>query len=128
MSDDKREQTAPVPASVKFLSREDILAAKDIELTPLDIPEWGGSVYLRPLNAAQAMELTKEARTNPDNDSVNTMIASVVNERGEQLFTRADLELLKVKSARAFMRIRDQAMVLNGFREPKKTAEAAKNV
>ena len=35
------------------LSRTDILGAKDLGLTPVEVPEWGGTVYVRSMTARE---------------------------------------------------------------------------
>jgi hypothetical protein len=96
------------------LSRDQILAANDLEVREVDVPEWGGTVKVRPLNGAERdrfeASLRKERRradgkegtelvANTDNMRAKLVARAVVDDDGKRVFTDADINALGEKSA-----------------------------
>lgn len=77
------------------LTRDQILAlASTPAVQPVDIPELGGQVWIRPLTVAQVMELSRAGATT-DAEALPRMIVMVVcDETGARLFTDQDLPVL----------------------------------
>jgi len=79
------------------LTREQIVAAIEArasEFTPHDVPEWGGTVLIRRLSAADADRsgMTSDQKTP---DLVARVIAiSLVDDDGTPLFTEDDVKVL----------------------------------
>lgn len=105
-----------------MLSREQILAAEDIESEIVEVPEWGGSVLVRGMTGQQRDEWEasmserrgKKYVPNVANIRAKLVVYSVIDRNGERLFTMADVEVLGRKSAAALSRVYDVAARLSG--------------
>lgn len=94
------------------LDRAAILAAQDLQPMPLDVPEWGGTIYVRGLSAAEAesharemIEAQKAGREIADLVMVRAVLTCTCDASGAPLFTIADLGALAKKSAPAISRV-----------------------
>lgn len=104
-----------------ILSKEAILAADDMGLLEVDVPEWSGSVYIRCMTVA--------ARDAYENDWVQNKHKGVENFRtkflqkvlcdatGALLFTEQEMASLGGKSARVMNRLWTMAMKHNALTE-----------
>lgn len=105
----------------KFLTADEIFAAKDIEEIEVEVPQWGGFVKIRTLSQKQSAELRKRAmRTNPttkvtemDNEALEALlfIEGVV----EPKFTMADYGKIIDKSMSAVTIVLRAIMDASGF-------------
>jgi hypothetical protein len=84
-----------------MLSRNQILAADDLPRVEVSVPEWGGSVYVRPLTLAEMYQLEQRG----DVQAVEYVILGCVDAAGKQLFTKDDAEALSGKNAVVMHRI-----------------------
>lgn len=91
------------------LGRDAILTAKDRTTEVVPVPEWGGEVNIRTLSGEQRDlldRLTIEWRNKKSkNIRAVYVIAAVVGDDGEPLFTEEHLEVLGAKSAVPLTRI-----------------------
>jgi len=89
---------------MKLLNREAILAARDLPTKEVSVPEWGGSVFVRPLSISEAERLMK---LDPKKDSYQVAVAAmaVCDKDGNSMFTEEDMAALATKSSTAIMRI-----------------------
>lgn len=110
----------------KRLSAADILKANDLQIKEVEVPEWDGYVFIKPLSAAEALEFAEAAKEKKSNAAVRLVVISVVDDEGNPLFTDADIEQLKKKSMRAVMTIQKAALKLNGLSDDDEV-KAAKN-
>lgn len=107
----------------KLLTRDAILGASDIKTEDVKVPEWGGVVRVRGLTAGErdafeaSMVSIRGQRVDPNflNVRARLVMASVVNEDGQQMFTQSDIKKLSEKSASAMDRIYDVAQRLSGL-------------
>lgn len=104
---------------MKNLTADDIFAVDDSELTPYDVPQWGGTIYIRVMNAEEAIsfsELTADpARRKQAMLRLVTMCCC--NEKGEQLFRPDQVEKLKKKSVKVFLGIQNKIFEINSMRD-----------
>ncbi len=108
---------------MKLLSRAEILAAEDLTRELVEVPEWGGAVYVRGLTAAEYDAITvsaiegsgKNHHVNLANLRVKIVAASVVDEDGKRLFSDSDIKALGNKSAAALQRVFSVAQRLSGL-------------
>jgi hypothetical protein len=110
-----------------ILNRDAILQADDLGRELVDVPEWGGSVYVRAMtgNERDAFEESildmrskgKDTRVVMANIRAKLCARCIVGEEGERLFTDADIDVLGAKSARALDRVFEAAQRLCGMRE-----------
>lgn len=107
----------------KFLTRDDILQAKDINSKEVPVPEWGGVVLVKGLNGTQrnAYEESlikmngKNVGMNMQNATAKLVALTVVDEDGNQVFQQSDVEALGQKSGAALNRVYEVAQQLSGL-------------
>lgn len=103
--------------------REAILAAKDTELHPLEVPEWGLTIFVRTLTGADAQNFIDQSKKG---DSLGRVaLLCIANADGTPTFTEEDVPALVKKSMRALKRVQDFAMEVNGLNEDKAAAKNA---
>lgn len=107
-----------------ILTRDQIMAADDLQTESVAVPEWGGEVIVKGLTGRErdAFEAAlvagrqgKRARLNLDNIRARFVAACVVDERGQALFYPSDVELLGEKSAAALQRVFEVGQRLSGL-------------
>jgi hypothetical protein len=119
---------------VMLLTKEAILAAKDIETRDVEIPEWGGKVRVRALTGTERDKFEqdtvkrkgKDVETNLQNIRARLVVLATVDEQGNRLFGYHDIEALGKKSAKPLDRLFTVAMELSGIRD-EDVEELAKN-
>jgi len=99
------------------LSRDQILGAVDFNFVGVDGPEWGGSVRLRGLSAAERDEF--EASLGVSQDLVNMRARLVVNclvdENGDKLFKSSEAKELGKKNGQVINMLFDEVRKLSGM-------------
>jgi hypothetical protein len=101
-------------AAEKVLSMEDILSVEDRTVVAVEVPEWGGSVKIRPFTKRQQIEIRNTGRK-PDGDidvdafEMQVFLAGVV----EPVFTPEQYNLLMEKSAIALDRVIKEVLRVN---------------
>ena len=94
---------------MKSLNRESILGARDIKKIKVDVPEWGGSIYIAPLTVGQRDKMLSDLREGGEGDvallRMLLFISTVQDAEGNLLFTKEDIPELENKSATAIDRI-----------------------
>ena len=103
-----------------MLTRDSILQADDLPKESVEVPEWGGQVWVRTLSGTErdAFEqsmVMKKNKPNMDNVRARFAVLTICDEAGERLFQAADADELGKKSAAALDRIFAVAQRLNGF-------------
>lgn len=107
------------------LSHDDILKAEDIKKELVEVPEWGGSVWVRGMTGADRdrfeasvieMRGTKQI-LHLDDMRAKLCSACICDEHGNLLFTQADVKALSAKSANALNRVFVIAQRLSGIGE-----------
>jgi hypothetical protein len=117
-----------------ILRREQILSASDIVTETVSVPEWGGEVLVRGLTGKQRSDIEtamiefrgSQRVYHVQNVYATYAAASIVDERGNQLFTLADVEALGQKNAAALARVWNVVQRLSGLSESD-AKEFAKN-
>jgi hypothetical protein len=105
------------------LSKDAILAADDAKVTPVEVPEWGGSVNVRVMSGVQldafqncvAGARDKSGAINGRGLRAALVALAACDDAGAALFTEADIPALEVKSGVALQRVFDAAAKLNGL-------------
>jgi len=108
---------------VKTLTRENILQVKDITTELVEVPEWGGSVYVRGMTGTErdtfeaSIVKLKGKGQSVDMSNIRAKLAakSICDESGNLLFTDADIKELGKKSAGALQRVFEVAQRLSGI-------------
>lgn len=101
------------------LSRDAILAADDIKTEEVDVPEWGGSVFLKGMTGTErdnfeANNRRPDGQQNLTNYRARFLVRCVVNENGTRIFSDQDAAALGKKSSGAINRLWEMAGQLNG--------------
>jgi len=113
---------------MEFLTRDQILNADDLPYRDEAVPEWGGTVRISTITAADRDTFesmifdTVDGKPvfKRDNFRAKLLAMCLVDANGKRLFSEGDIEILGRKSAKAVQRLFDIAQELNG------TSEAAK--
>lgn len=122
-----------------ILGRE-ILEERRSETMELDVPEWGGSILIRKLSAAEATKYMAfassvvDAATNRITDPermvrmlAQALVWSWVNEQGGQVLTSADIDRICREPYDILDKISDAIRSFNGLGKPTPTEDAKKN-
>ena len=116
------------------LTKEQILAANDRPTEAVEVPEWGGTVYVRVMSGAErdAYEqswLEKKGdnfEVNRNNLHAKLCVQTIVDSEGNRIFDDSEADTLGSKSAAALDRIFEVASRLNRLSK-KDEAELLKN-
>ncbi len=136
------EQTVPYPAhqaaqpapngagapGPTLLTRDAILQADDDQVELVHVPEWGGSLYVRGMNAGELERLYKSMRRGQgtkvrvETDFFQARVVARCAVEGPQrgarrMFDNSDLEALAQKSGAALQRVYAVAARLSGITE-----------
>lgn len=116
---------------MKTLSADEILKVKDIKIEAVDVPEWGGRVFVREFSAKGREEFDRLLVGDGDGEELDTrnirarvVALAACDEKGRTLFTVDQAEALADKSNAAIDRVYDRAAALNKLR--KKDADLEK--
>lgn len=103
------------------LTADQILAADDMGLKKVSVPEWGGDVYIRVMSVAErdAYERKWIGKRDQGIDNFRTQyLAGVLcDEGGKLLFSRDQIDKLAQKSGAVMGRLFDEAMKHNRMTE-----------
>ncbi len=102
--------------------KDSILAADDAKVAPLDVPEWGCSVFIRVLSGVDRDRFEAMCQPDPktgkkglDNFRARFAVLVLCDEKGVRLFTDAEADRLGAKSAVALDRILAAGMRQNAL-------------
>ena len=106
-----------------FLNRDSILNADDIPQELVNVPEWGGDVYVRGLTArdldkyqmSMLQQRGKSQVANLDNIRAKLVVRTAFDENGARIFTDDDAPALSAKSGAAVGRLFEVAQRLSGL-------------
>lgn len=106
-----------------LLSRDAILSASDIKSEDVSVPEWGGTVRVKGLTAAQRDVFESQVMTMRGKDvnvnmaGIRALMASmaIVDDEGKPLFSKADVKALGEKSGAALDRVFEVVTRLSGI-------------
>jgi len=109
------------------LTRDAILGVQDLKTERVPVPEWGGDIYVRGMSGAERdafeQSLMVGDKFTPDNVRARLAARCICDEKGERLFSDADIVVLGAKNAAALDRVYDVAQRLSGI--GKKDLDAA---
>jgi hypothetical protein len=103
---------------LKTLTADDILAANDLKVEAVDVPEWGGRVFVRTMSAGKRDEYDASIRPDDEKlDLVNFRARLVAytccDAEGKLLFNVAQIVQLAQKSSLALIRVFRAAQKIN---------------
>lgn len=104
-----------------MLTREQILKPRKLVTKTVPAPELGDgeTLLVRRLSAREFMDLTAKAKTQPDIAYAHWIVATVVDEAGNRLFTEEDATTLGEQEITLVERLTDEAMKINGVGKEK---------
>lgn len=106
-----------------MLTKDQIFEIKDLQVELVDVPEWGGQVYVRGMSGserdafeASVVDLRGSAqKVNMQNIRARLVSLTACDQEGNRLFSDSDIIELGKKSAIALQRIFDVAQRLSGL-------------
>ncbi len=109
--------------NTKPLTRDDILSVQDIEIEEVEVPEWGGTVFVKGMTGTErdrfeasiTEQRGKSAKVNMSNIRAKLASESICDEDGTKLFSVKDVTALGAKSASGLDRVFSVAMRLSGI-------------
>ena len=126
------------------LTRQQILDAEDMPpLKLVNVPEWGGDVYLRGMTAKELDAHEQRAiyyrrkkgnvTEEVDNVRASKLVKVIVDEAGKRLFMDADVEALGAKYSAVISRLWDESEAMTSVNkeaidEAEKNSEPAPSV
>jgi len=107
----------------KKLNRDDILKADDIQTERVNVPEWGGDVFVKGTTGREFSNLQNQIikrkgsqqTLNLENIQTKLVILCTYDEDGNKMFTKHDEDALTGKSSSALQRIFKVAQNLSGL-------------
>jgi hypothetical protein len=106
-----------------LIDKDSILAANDLKSIDVEVPEWGGSVRVKEMTAAEVVDFWEECR-----DDAGKIVAAriqpallrraLVNEAGERMFDAETVAGLMKKSMVVISRLFAEAQKVNGMGAP----------
>jgi hypothetical protein len=117
------------PIEAKTLTAADILAADDRRIEPVDVPEWGGRVYVRTMTAEDReryddLILDDDGKFSGQGRVMASLLAcTCCGPDGTTLFTADQAKALAAKSAAAVVRVYQAAAALNKMRRVDREVE-----
>ena len=116
------------------LTRDQILAADDLETREVEVPEWGGSVRVKSLSGRErdaweaSLRATRGNKTTADTSNIRAKLVAraLVGDDGQRLFSDRDIAALGDKSALALDRLFDVIAEMSGLSN-KADEDAEKN-
>ena len=89
---------------VMLLTKEQILKAQDLKTIDVDVPEWGGTVRLSQVmgyarDRWESECIDSKGKPIKENMRARLLAMSIVDEKGDLMFTTDDIEELGKKSA-----------------------------
>ena len=102
-----------------MLSRDLILSSIDLAVEKIDVPAWGGSIFVRPFTGGERGLIEQESM-DKDPAKVETfrarlVVRAICDEKGKRLFTDADIPALQEKAASAIDLVAKAVIKLNGM-------------
>lgn len=104
------------------LTKEEILSVRP-KLQAIEVPEWGGSVLIRPLTLDEQARMADRADRNDKalviakakNVMLPLIMWAIVDEEENPLFDKNDVDRLVKTPASALLRLQDEIMRLSGL-------------
>ena len=102
------------------LDRQAVLAATDIQIKPVKVPEWGGEIHVKTLTG----ELRDLLRVDADKAQgelatcVRFIIATACDAEGKLIFAAEDFNALMGKASHVLARVFREVLKVNGIGAP----------
>ena len=113
---------------IKFFSAAEIVAINDRSIVPIFVPEWGGTIGAKPMDAFKAKQWREQNKVEGAESYLTLFINCTCDEKGNGLFTPDEIEELRKKNIGVFMRVQKKLMQMNGFTQPDRTWATVKGL
>ena len=102
-----------------ILDRHSILNVKDFETHKIDVPKWGGSLYIRPFTALLKDKIEQITQKDDFKGSIRaiSLAGSICDVNGNLLFKESDINTLSGKDASSVDIIMQKIFEINGLTE-----------
>ena len=101
-------------SATAYLNRADILSKTKLPMREIDVPEWGGTVFVSVMTAGERDAWEIYVSTSKSKDiRARTAVACVCDSAGARLFTEDDMPAVSQLHSRALDRIFEAAIPLN---------------
>lgn len=98
------------------LNKAAILAAGDVALSKVNVPEWGGDVFIKTISGVDRDRFEDGySEQKMKNFRSRFLVLTLCDEKGDRLFTDAEVEELSKKSSIVLNRLFEKAWSLNAF-------------
>jgi hypothetical protein len=98
------------------LNKAAILAAGDYKLEKIHVPEWGGDVYAKTISGIERDRFEEGySEQKMKNFRGRFLVLCLCDEKGERLFTDAEVDEISKKSSVVLNRLFEKAWSLNAF-------------
>ena len=106
----------------KLLTKEDVFKAKDLIIEKMDLPEWGGYLFIRVISGRERDQFEKSVQNKKGEiefTNFRSRFAALVlcDDEGNRIFQEVDIAELSKKSSAALDRILDKGMKINGMKQ-----------
>lgn len=109
------------------LTASQILAANDTKIEAVDVPEWGGTVYVRVLRGTDRDRFEEWVNKEKDKSvRCRFLVSALCDDKGSLLFTPGQVEALNEKSGDVLSRVFERAWDIN-YLSPKAVDELGKD-
>ena len=109
------------------LSASQIIAADDFKIEAIEVPEWGGTVYVKSLRGTDRDAFEESLSKEKDKPFRSRfLVMTLCDERGALLFKPEQVAALGEKSSLVLNRVFDAAWAINYF-TPEKVEELGKD-
>ena len=99
---------------MSILSRQAILECNDLPRKRLNIPEWGGDVFIRVITVEELSTMIDvHNHKTAHNENASLVAIALCDEQGQRLFSDEDIALLSHKNALVMGRICKEILELN---------------
>lgn len=111
-----------------ILNKDQIFAAQDLQVSYIDIPEWGGQIKVKEMSAADRIEFEKQQSSDlkPSEMIVRLVLMTCVDDNNQRIFSNDDLQALEQKSPSILLKIFNESMKIN-ILNSEKIEEKAEN-
>jgi hypothetical protein len=103
----------------ELLTAEDLLATSPFRFVDVDLRDYGfkGSIRIREFSADEALNFFKKHGGSDQETMIHLVAKCAVDRKGTNLFTPDQVKRLREKSFAIFVKIQNEAMVLNGMKD-----------
>lgn len=109
------------------LTASQILAANDTKIEAVDVPEWGGTVYVRVLRGTDRDRFEEWVNKEKDKSvRCRFLVSALCDDKGSLLFTPDQVASLNEKSGDVLSRVFERAWDIN-YLSPKAVDELGKD-